>query len=144
MAQAVEIEGQPAIVEQDRPDSENGNGRTPYDAKIATDPDVIVYRISGAFFFGAAATIAATLDRLDEQPKAYVIDFSAVSIFDSTAAATIETFLRKAARQGTAIYIAGARPATRRLLIAHGVKPPHARFRQTLEAALHAAHAAKS
>ena len=143
MAHAVEVEGLPAIAEQDRPDSANGNGRTPYDASIATDPDVIVYRISGAFFFGAAATVAATLDRLDEQPKAYVIDFSAVSVFDSTAAATIEAFLRKAARQGAAIYIAGARPAIRRMLIAHGVKPPHARFKRTLTAALQTAHAAK-
>jgi SulP family sulfate permease len=143
MAQAVEVKNGSALAEQDRADSMNGNGRTPYDAAIATDPDIIVYRISGAFFFGAAATVAATLDRLDEQPKAYVIDFSAVSIFDSTAAATIEVFLRKAARQGAAIYIAGARPATRRMLIAHGVKPPHARFRRTLAAALQAAHAAK-
>jgi SulP family sulfate permease len=143
MAQAVEIENGNPLAEQDRPDSTNGNGRTPYDSKIATDPDVIVYRISGAFFFGAAATVAATLDRLDEQPKAYVIDFSAVSIFDSTAAATIEGFLRKTTRRNAAVYIAGTRPAVRRMLIAHGVKPPHARFRRTLEAALQAAHAIK-
>ena len=30
------------------------------DPTIATDRDVIVYRISGAFFFGAAANVAAT------------------------------------------------------------------------------------
>ena len=35
-----------------------------YDAALATDPDVIVYRISGAFFFGAAAAVGTALDRL--------------------------------------------------------------------------------
>lgn len=138
MAQAVEIRSAP-IAEEDRPDTDGGNGRTPYDAAIATDPDVIVYRISGAFFFGAAATVAAALDRLGEQPKAYVIDFSAVSLFDSTAAATIEGFVRKARRRGAAIYIAGARPNIRRMLLTHGIKPPRVRFKPTLAAALRTA-----
>ena len=29
--------------------------RTPYDAALASDPDIVVYRISGAFFFGGGA-----------------------------------------------------------------------------------------
>src|SRR3546814_10279682 len=57
--------------------SDRGNGRTPYDVDLATDPDVVVHRISGAFFFGAAANVGAALDRIGEHPKAYVIDFSA-------------------------------------------------------------------
>lgn len=140
MAQAVEIESARPIVEEDRPDTENGNGRTPYDAEIVTDPNVIVYRISGAFFFGAAATVAAALDRIGEHPKAYIIDFSAVSIVDSTAAATIEGFVRKAKRRGASVYIAGARPVIRRMLLTHGVRPPRVRFKATLAAALLMAH----
>ena len=75
-------------------------GRTPYDPALATDRDVVVYRISGAFFFGAAAAVGAALDRIGEHPKAYVIDVSAVPVLDSTAAATIEGFARKARRHG--------------------------------------------
>ena len=67
-------------------------------SRLATDPDMLVYRISGAFFFGAAASVAAALDRIGEHPKAYVIDFSAVPVIDSTAAATIAGFARKATR----------------------------------------------
>ena len=52
---------------------------------VATDRDVIVYRISGAFFFGAAAAVGVALDRLNEHPKAYVLDVSAVPVLDSTA-----------------------------------------------------------
>ena len=83
----------------------SGNGRQPNDAaELATDPDVVVYRISGAFFFGTAASVAAALDRIGKHPKAYVIDFFAVPVLDSTGAAIL---LRKA-EQRAAVYIAGA------------------------------------
>ena len=75
-----------------------------------------------------------------EQPKAYVLDFSAVPLLDSTAAATIEGFVRKARRRGAAVYIAGAKPPVRRLLLTHGLRPPELRFRSTLAEAVAAAH----
>ncbi|HEX2115681.1 MAG TPA: sodium-independent anion transporter, partial [Alphaproteobacteria bacterium] len=55
MAQAVGIETVRPVVETERPDAVKGSERQPYDVDIATARDVIVYRISGAFFFGAAA-----------------------------------------------------------------------------------------
>lgn len=130
MAQAVQV---------DRPDTGNGDGRLPYDAALATDRDVVVYRISGAFFFGAAAGVAAALDRIGEHPKAYVVDFSAVPVIDSTAAATIEGFARKAKRQGATVTIAGARRPILRALLAHGVRPPLVRFKADAAEALTAA-----
>ena len=106
---------------------------------VATDRDVIVYRISGAFFFGAAAAVGVALDRLNEHPKAYVLDVSAVPVLDSTALATIQGFANKARRRGVAVYIAGARPGIRRTLLAQGVRPPLARFRSVLAEAIEAA-----
>jgi sulfate permease, SulP family len=140
MAQAVEVESPRPIIEEDAPDAANNGDRKPYDVLLATDPDVIVYRISGAFFFGAAASVASALDRIGEHPKAYVIDFSAVPIIDSTAAATIEGFVRKAARHSAAVYVAGARPAVRRVLMTHGVRPPQVRFKSKLADAVAIAH----
>ena len=69
-----------------------------------------------------------------------MIDFSAVPILDSTAAATIDGFVRKATRHKAAIYIAGARKPVRRVLLVHGVRPPRVRFRSTLADALASAH----
>jgi SulP family sulfate permease len=138
MAQAVEIERPALQVEEDSPDRRAG--RRPYDPAIATDRDLIVYRISGAFFFGAAASVAAALDRIGEHPKAYVIDFSAVSVVDSTAAATIAGFVRKARRHGAAVFIAGAPPVARRELLAHGVRPPEVQYETNLADALADAH----
>ena len=141
MAQTVEIEDARPVVEADQADDAAGTVRTGYDATLATDPDVAVYRISGAFFFGAAASVAAALDRIGAQPKAYVIDVSAVPFLDSTAAVTIAGFARQARRRGITIYIAGARPAIRRVLLTHGVRPPGIRYRSKLEDAVAAAHA---
>ena len=106
---------------------------------LATDPDIILYRISGAFFFGAAASVGAALDRIGEHPKVYLIDFSAVPMIDSTAAATIGGFSRRARRHGATVYVVSARPAVRRVLLIHGVRPPQVRFRAKLRDALAAA-----
>src|SRR5262249_5789980 len=126
MAQAVEVER--PLIEPDVSDTANGGGRTRYDAALATDPNILVYPISGAFFFGAAASVGAALDRIGAHPKAYVIDFTGVSIFDSTAAATIAGFARKAARHGAALIVSGVAPSIRDVLLAHEVKPPLVRF----------------
>ena len=142
MAQAVEVEHPQPMIEPDRPDQDNGDRRTRYDSTVATDPNVVVYRISGAFFFGAAASVAAALERIGEHPKAYVIDFTGVSVFDSTAAATIEGFARKIARRGGALYISGATASIRHVLLAQGVRPPEVRYKPKLEDALAAAHKA--
>ncbi|HEX3503803.1 MAG TPA: SulP family inorganic anion transporter [Xanthobacteraceae bacterium] len=141
MAQSVEVDQSGPVLEEDVADAQNGNRRKPYDAVLATDPDIVVYRISGAFFFGAAATVAAALDRIGEHPKAYVIDFSTVSVIDSTAAATIEGFARKALRHHALVYVSGALPAVRRTLLMHGVRPPGVRFAASLDDATTAARA---
>ena len=130
MAQAVRVETGRPLVEADAP--EDG---------IATSRDLAVVRISGAFFFGAAAEVGAALDRVGAQPRAYVIDVSAVPVLDSTAAATIEGFARKARRAGALVYLAGARPPIRRVLRTLGLRPPAVRFRAGLAEAVAAAQA---
>ena len=130
MAQAVRVETGRPLVEADAP--EDG---------IATSRDLAVIRISGAFFFGAAAEVGAALDRVGAQPRAYVIDVSAVPVLDSTAAATIEGFARKARRAGALVYLAGARPPIRRVLRTLGLRPPAVRFRAGLAEAVAAAQA---
>jgi SulP family sulfate permease len=62
-------------------------------------------------------------------------------MLDSTAAATIEGFVQRAARRGAIIYVVGARSTVRRMLLTHGVRPPQVRFRSKLEAAVASARA---
>jgi SulP family sulfate permease len=111
---------------------------------LASNANVVVYRISGAFFFGAAAAVVAAIERLGERPKAYVLDFSGVSFLDSSAAAAIEGFVRKAHRQDAAVYVAAPQPSLRRTLLMHGVRPPLVKFRRSLNDALASANAARA
>lgn len=129
------IEERSPLVAGDRPDDGNGD-RVRYDPALAVDRDVLVYRITGAFFFGAASAIGGVLDEVADKRKAFVVDFAAVPFLDSTAANVIGRVAAKAHRQGIRLFITGASPAVRRALLTHGVTPPRARYRQSLERAI--------
>jgi sulfate permease, SulP family len=117
--------------------ADDGNGdRVPYDSRIAADPDVLVYRITGAFFFGAASAVGTVLDSIADTGKAFVIDFAAVPFLDSTAANAISRVATKPKRRGIRLYVTGASPTVRRVLLTHGVSPPRARYRETIARAI--------
>jgi SulP family sulfate permease len=141
MAESVGVESHVPDVLEDRADS--AEGRAPYDSALASDRSLLVYRISGAFFFGAASTVGAVLDRIADWPRTFVLDFSAVLFIDSTAADAIKGVARKAQRHGARLIISGAPRAARRTLWAHGVRPPEVRYARSLDAAL-SAHRAGS
>lgn len=139
MAQSANVEAHIPPVPEDIADDPS---RPRYDPAVATDPDVATYRITGAFFFGAAASVGAVLDHIADRHKAFIIDFSAVPFIDSTAANTIDGIARKAARSGVQLLISGASPATAKALNAHGVHAPEVMFEPSLDTAIGAAHAA--
>ena len=114
-------------VQVDQPDalgSADGEGGD----EDPVDRDTVVFRISGAFFFGAAATVAAALDRIAERPRNYVLDFAAVAMIDSTAATTVAAFVRKQRRRQARVFITGASPTVRGELLAHEVGEPEVDF----------------
>jgi len=139
MAQAVEVQTGMPMVMEDQADNVPGQVRVPYDPAQSSDRDILVHRISGAFFFGSAATVAIALDRLAERPRAFVLDFSAVPLLDSTAASTVEGFVRKARRRRAAVHIAGAIRSVQEMLVNAGVAPPEVAFDRTVEEAIVAA-----
>jgi SulP family sulfate permease len=129
-------------VPSDRAD--DSEARTPYDPRLATDSDVVVYRLSGAFFFGTASTVGAVLDRIADDRKAFIIDFTAVPFVDSTAANVIAALGRKAARHGVRLFITGATRPARRALLAAGARRPQVTYRGTLDDAVREARARPS
>ncbi|MFZ1813167.1 MAG: SulP family inorganic anion transporter [Rhizobiaceae bacterium] len=97
----------------------------------AADGTLIV-RITGAFFFGAASSVGSVLDQLGDDHRTLLFDCSAVPFFDSTAATVLEQAARKAQASGVKVVIAGASRQSRRQLMAHGLRPPLARFASTI------------
>jgi len=135
MSKAIAVEAQMPPPLDDVADDANGD-RAAYPAESASDPHTVIYRISGAFFFGAASTVGTVLDRIADQRQNFILDCSAIPFLDSTAASVIEGTLRKAKRAGVRFFIAGASQQTRRMLIAHNVRPPRVRFKATIDGAL--------
>ena len=135
MSKTTAIETHAPFVPDDRADDANG-ARKPYDEAVANDPEVVIYRISGAFFFGAAASIGSVLDRIADTHRLLIIDLVAVPFLDSTAANTIESLAHKAGRRHVTVYLAGTNHEVRRELFAHGITPPLVHYAATVEDAV--------
>ncbi|HTN62062.1 MAG TPA: SulP family inorganic anion transporter, partial [Devosia sp.] len=139
MSQVTGVEEHVPSVADDKADTANGE-RVPYDPSVGADPDVVVYRISGAFFFGAAGTVSGVLDRIADRHKALILDFAAVPFIDTTAANSIAGVVGKAHRHGVAVLISGASPAVRGALLKRGITSPRAEYAVSIDAALPIAH----
>ncbi|MBK4216833.1 SulP family inorganic anion transporter [Paracoccus caeni] len=133
MSQIAAVEVDAPLVAVDLPDT--AEPRAAYDEQAA-DPEIVVYRISGALFFGAAASIGAVLDQIRDGHKALVIDLSAVPFLDSTGANMIGGLAEKAHRRGVAIWISGASRGVRRVLLTHGLRPPTCHYAPDIRTAV--------
>lgn len=135
MGKAIAIDTHTPLAPEDAADTANAE-RTPYEARSATDPNTIIYRLSGAFFFGAASTVGSVLDRVADQRKNFILDCTAVPFLDSTAANVLEGAVRKAHGAGIRFFITGASTQARHMLFTHGVRPPHVEFAANIQDAL--------
>ena len=134
MSRATAVSRHTPLVGRDEADSADGRGE--YHEEQAANPDVVVYRITGALFFGATASIGSVLDRIQDSHKALIVDFSAVPFLDSTGANMIEGLAHKAEKQGVALWLTGAGLDIRRVFATHGLRHPLVHDAATVEAAL--------
>jgi sulfate permease, SulP family len=134
MAESIEVQTGGTISSEDQADDYDGK-RTAYDSKAASDADFMVYKISGAFFFGATATVSIALDEIGQYPKTFVFDFAEVPLIDTTAAKALEAFVHKLRRANTQVFVAGARKGVRRTLLAAGMRVPEVCYTSTVEGA---------
>jgi SulP family sulfate permease len=134
MAEAVEVEGGGSLVAEDAADG-TSDDRTAYRPN-AFNGDVAVYRISGAFFFGATAAVSSVLDRIGAHPKTFILDFADVPLVDSTGAKALESFVHKLRHAGTEVYFTSARKNVRRTLLSAGLRKPLVRYASSIEDAV--------
>jgi SulP family sulfate permease len=118
-----------------RIDPHGGGGEGRYDA-ATQEGGIVVYRLRGAWFFGAAATLGAVLDRIADRPRVFVVDLSDVPFIDSSGARSFEVLARKTERQGGRLVLTGASPEVRRMMLSQGVREPHVAWRARVEDAL--------
>jgi SulP family sulfate permease len=112
------VNGEPKFVPEDAADELNG--RPAYERDLPDD--IMVYRISGAFFFGATARVNVVLDRVVNPPRVFILDFTEVPFIDITAAAALERFVHRLNKASTRVYFAGVRPELRRHFALPGLR----------------------
>jgi SulP family sulfate permease len=139
MAETVEVEARVPLIEQDQADSAEPMSRTRAVDEEAEAAHVVVFRIDGPFFFGAAAKAQTLLDEIGERPSGFVLDFSAVPLIDSSGAHAIAAFVDKAKHAGARVYFSGVRPRVRRTLKLNGMKPPNVLYAASVPYAIDAA-----
>lgn len=121
-------------VEEDQAD--DADGRKPYDEALASNPEVVIYRITGVFFFGAAGSIGTVLDEIADSCKVLVVDFTEVPFIDSTAANTLEGLADKSQRRGLQLVFTGVSDELVAQLASYGIGAPAVAFEPTIEKAL--------
>jgi SulP family sulfate permease len=100
-----------AMIVQDDPREENR-------------PDRVVVRLSGPYFFGAAAQMGQALDLIADQPRYFVLDVSGLNYLDSSGARSLQLLAVKIARKGGQMVLLGTRPDQRRMLEQAGLTQP--------------------
>lgn len=69
---------------------------------------VMIYEVSGAFFFGAADKLESALRRLKEEPEVLIIRMRHVQSMDATGLNALEDLVERLQRHGKFVIISGA------------------------------------
>ena len=134
MSSLSKVEMDIPFVSEDK--AEGGNTLScPYDESRLNN-EVVIYHISGIFFFGAAATIGSVLDRIADSYKVMILDFAQVPLLDATGAHIIENLAQTAKKRQMSLMICGASIALRKEMLAHNIRPPLVEFYSDVQTAL--------
>jgi SulP family sulfate permease len=90
--------------------------------------DTVVVRLSGPYFFGAAAQVGAALDQIAERPAHFILDLSDLTYLDSSGARSLELLARKIKRRGGQMELRAVTAPQRRSLEKAGLTDPLVRY----------------
>lgn len=136
MASAAQVTMDAPLLRRDEADAPP-NARVAYEpaASAGAGRSFAVYRISGAVFFGSAASLGMALDRILAGEKTFILDFENAAFIDSSGAQAIRGFVDKARRQDVDVVITAASSAIRAELERAAVAEPRVRYAVSIEAA---------
>jgi SulP family sulfate permease len=84
--------------------------RDPADAPVSLPPDVLVYRIEGPFFFGAAEKLERTLERVALDVRTVVIRLGQVPFMDATGMQTLAEIIGRFRKRHVRVMFCGIHP----------------------------------
>ena len=143
MSQLATVEGsQLELVEVDQDDfAPGGPIYEPFDG-LPRGTAVITFR--GPMFFGAASVLKDATDVIDARTERYILRFEDVPLLDTTGAAALSSFLRRALKDKASVTICGARETVHQSLTKNiaAVILDHVSFVSSFAAACDAARVA--
>jgi SulP family sulfate permease len=119
MANLVEVETNMKLLDQDQPDVLRPP-RPLFDMPDLPD-GVVIFRIHGPFFFGAASELSKVTSRIGAAPRLLILDFQDVPLLDSTGAASLKGIFKNALNSTTRIVLTAVQPQVARNLERYGV-----------------------
>ena len=84
---------------------------------------VMVYRIEGALFFGAAAKAMSEVELVGAHVRVLILDITVVPVMDATGHVALESALARVQKNETLVILVGAQPQPKKLLEKAGIKP---------------------
>ncbi|MGQ0430223.1 MAG: SulP family inorganic anion transporter [Gammaproteobacteria bacterium] len=84
--------------------------------QAALPPSVLVYRIDGPFFFGAAEKLESTVERAQLHVETVVIRLGRVPFMDATGTHTLSEIIERFRRRGIRVLLCGIHPRLERAL----------------------------
>lgn len=105
-----------------------------------SDTDTVIYRIDGAFFFGAVAAAGSALDRIGDRHRNLVLDCSGIQHIDTSGVHVLAAAIRKAVRHGIRVCIVTTRTDLRLMLLHQEIAEEDINFVPDLDAALKIVH----
>ncbi len=84
---------------------------------------VMVYRIEGALFFGAAAKAMSEVELVGAHVRVLILDITVVPVMDATGLVALESALERVQKNETLVILVGAQPQPKKLLEKAGIKP---------------------
>jgi len=93
-----------------------GRADTEVPQELALPPSVLVYRIDGPFFFGAAEKLESTVERAQLHVETVVIRLGRVPFMDATGMYTFSEIIERFHRRGIRVLLCGIQERLRRQL----------------------------
>lgn len=128
MANAVEIQTSQSILQEDVDDFSRQSADSK-DMRRKLPKDVEMFQFNGPFFFGAVSRLADVMERVESQPKIYILDLTQVPLIDASGASALDEFIMRCRRSNTQIIVCGLRgqprTMTRHMGLLHDSKHMH-------------------
>jgi len=86
------------------------DGAEPLEVPVQLPPGVLVYRIDGPFFFGAAEKLESTLERVPLDVRAIVLRLGRVPFMDATGQQTLLEVIERYRRHKVRVLLCGIHP----------------------------------